>query len=179
MFLFLLNTLPDTADITYGFFRKLLIVPFNKAIGPEERDGNLLEKLVLELPGVLNWAVQGLQRLRENRYQFSSCTKVDALMREYRSQQNPTGEFFREYYQPSEGGRIKKSDIYPQYAFWMEQNGECPTNSIQFWKMLRTEALNANSGITLKMKKVHGFEHLVGYTYREEHKPGTKLEINF
>ncbi len=69
--LFLVNTLPDTADVTHGFFRKLLIIPFNKTFTPAERDENLLEKLELELPGILNWAIQGLKRLQENRYHFS------------------------------------------------------------------------------------------------------------
>ncbi|MDB1939146.1 DNA primase family protein [Clostridium tertium] len=52
--IFLLNRLPDTLDNTHGYYRKILIVPFNRIFKQEEMDRNLKEKVSEELSGVLN-----------------------------------------------------------------------------------------------------------------------------
>ncbi|WP_101909135.1 DNA primase family protein [Marasmitruncus massiliensis] len=93
----LLNTLPSTTDVTYGYFRKILIIPFTQTFD-ENEDKFLVEKLLRELPGILNWALEGLKRLQANDYLFSSCAAIQSLMEHYQNQQNPTGVFFEESY---------------------------------------------------------------------------------
>lgn len=60
----LLNSLPNTADVTYGYFRKILIIPFTQTFDKNE-DKFLIEKLIKELPGILNWALKGLEELQK------------------------------------------------------------------------------------------------------------------
>lgn len=57
------NTLPDAEVDDGAFYRRILLVPFPMTIPPEERDKQLDEKLREELPGILNWALEGLGRL--------------------------------------------------------------------------------------------------------------------
>lgn len=90
------NNLPDTRDRTDGFYRRLQFIHFSKYFSEEEKDVNLTEKLKTELPGILNWALVGLQRLRENAYRFSPCESSDRLLHEYRVEQNPFLEFVSE-----------------------------------------------------------------------------------
>ena len=61
--IFLLNTLPDTLDNTHGYYRKILIIPFNRVFKCDEMDKDLPEKVSEELSGVLNWALEGAERL--------------------------------------------------------------------------------------------------------------------
>ena len=66
-----MNSLPYTDDTTAGFSRRLLIVPCRRIFTPQEADRHLIDKLLVELPGVLNFALEGLRRLRENDYLFT------------------------------------------------------------------------------------------------------------
>lgn len=47
--IFLFNELPYNSDLTHGFFRKVIIIPFNRTFTGKEIDVNLLEKLQTEL----------------------------------------------------------------------------------------------------------------------------------
>jgi putative DNA primase/helicase len=64
--LFAANELPSTNTDDEAFYRRILLVPFPETIPEAERDKHLDDKLQAELPGVLNWAIEGLQRLLAN-----------------------------------------------------------------------------------------------------------------
>ena len=80
---FLVNSLPVTSDMTYGFYRKLLIIPFNHKFTNDEKDVDLFEKLKMEMPGIINWALEGLRRLKENHFQFSQCDAAKKALQSY------------------------------------------------------------------------------------------------
>jgi len=63
--LFAANTLPQADISDDAFFRRILLVAFPHTIPRDERDPDLDTKLQAELPGILNWALDGLDRLRE------------------------------------------------------------------------------------------------------------------
>lgn len=63
--MFAANQLPDTENDDAAFYRRILLVAFPHTIPRGERDTQLDEKLQRELPGVLNWALDGLERLGE------------------------------------------------------------------------------------------------------------------
>ena len=64
--LFSANQLPEMEVDDEAFFRRILLVPFPETVPEEDRDKFLDEKLQDELPGILNWAIEGLQRLLGN-----------------------------------------------------------------------------------------------------------------
>jgi putative DNA primase/helicase len=64
--LYAANELPATETDDEAFYRRILLVPFPETIPQAERDKHLDDKLQDELPGVLNWAIEGLQRLLGN-----------------------------------------------------------------------------------------------------------------
>ncbi|MBR2152415.1 MAG: hypothetical protein IJ944_03910 [Clostridia bacterium] len=132
------NNLPDTRDRTDGFYRRLQFIHFSKYFSEEEKDVNLTEKLKTELPGILNWALVGLQRLRENDYRFSPCESSNRLLNEYRVEQNPFLEFVSECLnvdtpQSKEENRI----VYNSFKDWCHQNGHhrfANISSKKFWR---------------------------------------------
>lgn len=63
--LFAANELPSTETEDEAFYRRVLLAPFPETIPVADRDKHLDDKLQAELPGVLNWALEGLQRLMQ------------------------------------------------------------------------------------------------------------------
>jgi len=64
--MFSANQLPETDTDDEAFYRRILLCPFPETIPRAERDPALDDKLQSELPGILNWAIEGLQRLLGN-----------------------------------------------------------------------------------------------------------------
>ena len=61
--MFSTNELPAASTDDRAFYRRILLVAFPKETPREERDKHLDDKLQAEHPGILNWALDGLQRL--------------------------------------------------------------------------------------------------------------------
>jgi putative DNA primase/helicase len=86
------NCMPTSKDQSHGFFRRVLILQFNRIITEAEQDKFLTQKLRTELPGIFNWALEGLKRLQHNQdftYPLSSKQAVD----DYKLQHNPVAMF--------------------------------------------------------------------------------------
>ncbi|MBB2483135.1 DNA primase [Bacillus sp. APMAM] len=161
--IFLVNNIPDTSDTTNGYFRKILIIPFNRTFKENERDVNLKEKLLKELPGILNWALEGLKRLRENQYQFSKSAAIEKCMEAYFAEQNPVREFFKEHIIKQEDTRTRQSDFYDMYSRWLTVQGidDKGTKSRQiFWKQFKI--VLESEQIPITKKKIKGIVYFEG-----------------
>ncbi|MEG8979326.1 phage/plasmid primase, P4 family [Priestia megaterium] len=162
---FVINSLPDSMDVTNGYFRRLMIVPFHRTFKPKERNVNLTQELVGELSGILNWAIEGLRRLRENNYQFSQCKVIEECHQTYYAEQNPVKEFFHEHITLEEGSRTKQSDFHEKYMQWLNMQGidDKGTKSKQiFWRFLKI--IFESEGIPIIKKKVKGTIFFDGIT---------------
>ena len=53
------NHLPRVRDDSYGFWRRVRVLSFNEQFTGDDADKGLPFKLLEELPGILNWGVQG------------------------------------------------------------------------------------------------------------------------
>jgi putative DNA primase/helicase len=154
---FLVNNLPDSSDVTEGYFRKLIIVPFSRTFKKEERNVDLKDELLKELPGILNWAILGLKRLRSNNYQFSACKAIEKTERAYYDEQNPVREFFHSHVVQEDGSRTKQSDFYNMYSQWLNVQGidDKGTKSRPvFWRYFKVILDSEN--IPIMKKKVKG-----------------------
>lgn len=71
------NTLPTDVETTEAFFRRFIILPFNVTIPVEKRDPDLHIKISrVELSGIFNWVIEGLNRLLDNkRFTVSPSSK--------------------------------------------------------------------------------------------------------
>lgn len=161
--IFLMNELPVTPDVTYGFFRKILIIPFNNTVKNEDIDRDLPKKLSAELSGIFNWAYEGYLRLVNNNFVFSQCDEIDRIMLDYKNRENPTGEFFHSVYETNPESRIKKSSLYEKYFEWSANAGLTAMPRNKFYNALQIKASETNSGINLDYRKINGYMYLVGY----------------
>ncbi len=65
-----INKFPQIIDNTYGMDRRLFFIQFPRTFKGDEIDGNLENKLALELSGIFNWAIEGYQQLIRNDFNY-------------------------------------------------------------------------------------------------------------
>ncbi len=160
----LFNELPDSTDLTYGYFRKIILIPFKKTVSKEEMDVDLINKLEKELSGIFHWAVEGLKRLRANNYQFTPCQACEDALNAYKQSLNPVASFFEESFAVEETGKVKKSEIYLAYMKYCNDNAYEVLQCQRFWKCLKAHFADKN--YNFGSKKVRGYEFLTGLRAR-------------
>ncbi|WP_256394093.1 phage/plasmid primase, P4 family [Natronoarchaeum rubrum] len=62
-FMFSTNEVPTVENADEAFYNRLLFVRFPNTVPPEDQDKDLLDKLADERSGMLNWMLEGLNRL--------------------------------------------------------------------------------------------------------------------
>jgi len=139
--LFNSNVLPENAEISNAFFRRLLIIPFDVTIKEEDQDPELHLKLFKELPGVLNWILAGLTRLIENK-KFTQCDEIDELIKKYELESDSIKLFLKENnYEKSISNKVKIKDLYLKYkAFCLEDNYRA-INKTKFIERIKSEGI--------------------------------------
>lgn len=66
-FMFATNEVPSVADADQAFYNRLLFVRFPNTVDPEDQDPDLDDKLQAEAQGILNWMLDGLDRLLDQK----------------------------------------------------------------------------------------------------------------
>jgi phage/plasmid-associated DNA primase len=91
-----------------------------------------------ELPGILNWAVRGLHRLRAQKG-FSDSEIMDKALENYRAETNPARQFLLEICSESTlDETILSKDLYGAYCRWCKENGHnYPLSEKQFGKEIK------------------------------------------
>ena len=120
------NNRPRFSDKSDGIWRRMLLVPFLRQVPQHERilgmDRVRWWEESGELPGVFNWAIAGLYRLREQG-KFTIPAICAEAMADYRIEVNPAREFLLQFYTESTREEIPTDEIYDAYAKWCQKNG--------------------------------------------------------
>ncbi|MEY2363454.1 phage/plasmid primase, P4 family [Lysinibacillus capsici] len=88
--LFAGNDLPNikNLDKSNAFVDRLIIVPFFNKIEKHQQDITLLEKLKNEADYITLWAIEGLKRLQQNNYTFTTSSEILQIESEYITESN-------------------------------------------------------------------------------------------
>lgn len=107
-----------------GIWRRMMLVEWNVQIPEERRDRNLVNKLLNEAPGVLNWLVAGLLDYLEAGLQVPDL--VLEATKEYRADSDPYGQFLQECCVVSADDRdsISAKDLTDAMNFWLVESGK-------------------------------------------------------
>ncbi len=127
------NHRPTVRGTDYAIWRRIRLIPFTVTISENERDPRLAEKLQDELPGILNWAIQGC--LAWQRDGLKPPSAVVSATKEYRESEDQVGEFLRDRCVVGEGHRVTKAALHRAYADWC--GGEGVLGPRQFTARLR------------------------------------------
>ena len=137
---FLMNELPLLSDDSFGFERRLLILPFDRIFLPHEQDKDLPKKLANELEGILNWSLEGLRRLIANNYTFTVSKPMQDAKSLYLGVGNPIENFVNECVVSEPANVMSANEVINAYTIWMQENNYPfkGTNSPQkFWRLFQ------------------------------------------
>ena len=130
------NHLPRLLDLSTGFFRRAIILNFNRQFGEQDRDVNLESTLVAELPGILTWAVDGLTQLREQG-RFTTVPSSESSLATYRADSDTEGLFAADVLKVAESGNgTTLRQVYKTYDDWCRDHGFRPKSSIGLGRRL-------------------------------------------
>ena len=118
------NGFPTTKDVTRGFRRRAMVIPFNRGFHEEGAITDLAEQIVeKEIAGVMNRALQGLQRLRQ-RGKFEEPVSCEKAKMEWLHASNPVALFIKERIEMTEeyNDTVTLSDAYGAFTEWGMEN---------------------------------------------------------
>lgn len=118
------NELPRLLDSSDGFFRRAMILTFNRQFSETEQDKNRETKLMSELPGILKWAVEGLQALLA-RTHFAIPVSSAVEVNKYRVNSDPIRQFVEECIKVSENRThyVTPIKLHGYYQDWNKAYG--------------------------------------------------------
>jgi putative DNA primase/helicase len=165
------NRRPRFADPTKGVWRRLKLLKFESQIDGRQADGQLPHKLIAqELPGIVNWAIQGLARLvRQNGFTQSDLLMSD--LSEYQTDSDSVAQFVVEFLRPAPADSTTAwFDLRPYHAAYKEYCGQIavpPVGESEFRQ--RLGMLNVTVGRPSEQDPVQncpaGFERMPGHQY--------------
>lgn len=131
-FLFSVNELPRINDQSPGFYQRFVIIPFRASFAGRE-DTNLERDIArTEMPGILNWAIEGLKRLRTNG-KFTTSASNELAMQEFRYQNSPLVEFLHLSYEAiNPASHDFAGSTMDLYSFYPEYQNFCRTAGYKF-----------------------------------------------
>ena len=130
------NHLPKLRDVTHAFFRRLVMIRFNRNFTAEEMDMHLPAKLSAELAGIFAVAVRGLRSLRE-RGHFVVPASSKAASEQYREDSDLIKMFAEEALVRCTEKGMQPAALYKLYTSWASSYGVKADNNIVLGKRLK------------------------------------------
>lgn len=113
-----------------AIWRRILLVPFSVTIPQSERDQRLVQKLIDEADGILQWAIRGC--LEWQRIGLAAPDTVRAATDTYRSEQDTFGQWVEECCRTGQDATAAGGRLYSSYKAWVERNGARPLSNPLF-----------------------------------------------
>ena len=128
------NHKPKIEGTEEAIWRRICLIPFRVTIPKAERDKKLGAKLLEELPGILNWALEGC--LEWQRQGLNEPREVTTATRAYREEMDPIGDFLAQRCAIGAEGKVKSRDLYCAYEDFCTEKGEEPVARNRFGELL-------------------------------------------
>lgn len=129
------NHRPEIRGADYGIWRRVRLIPFKVRIEERVRDHSLQNKLREELPGILNWAIQGC--LCWQRDGLKAPDPVEIATAEYRDDEDVLRDFLAEETDFDNESRVPHAEMYKRYSDWCGRSGvRAPMQSRTFSRRL-------------------------------------------
>lgn len=131
------NVFPRVVDDSDAFFNRLMILVFERQFTEAEQNKQLINELHPELPGILAWAVEGLQQLVADG-QFVIPASSDVAKNRYRIDSDDARLFLDECLElDPTGSGMTVPVVYANYCKWCSESGLTAMNKFTFGKRFR------------------------------------------
>jgi putative DNA primase/helicase len=150
------NNLPAITGSDDAIWRRIMVIPFPVTIPETERDHRLGDRLSEELPGILNWAMEGLKEWRQQG--LNPPLQVRQSTGDYREENDSVGQWIEAACIVKPELRSTMKELYDSYKPWCENNGaEAMQNSCfgkeltrRGFEQIKGRLCNGRIGIGLK-----------------------------
>jgi putative DNA primase/helicase len=125
------NSLPKSFDQSRGFWSRIKLIrlraSFMKNPDPEnplerKADSELLDKLKVGAPGILNWCIEGLKKWQQDG--LGTSRAIESGVAEYKESQNPVQAFVDEICLVEPGATMSSAEFREEYRKWCERENE-------------------------------------------------------
>jgi len=120
-FMFLTNELPGMRDASGALAGRFVILRLTESFYGKE-DHQLTDRLRAELPGILNWAIEGWHRLRE-RGHFVMPTSAQEAVEEVADLASPVAAFVNQMCVVDPDERVSIDNLYAAWRAWCKREG--------------------------------------------------------
>jgi P4 family phage/plasmid primase-like protien len=136
--MFSCNVVPEVYEDTAAFFRRWIIIQFPNTFDGAKADRDLLVKLTapMELSGIMNWALEGLSRLRANGWQFSHSKSTEEVKQDYIRRSSPMRAFLMDCTVLQPDGVIPKKNLFNAFVKYCAKMKLPTVTSDTFFKNL-------------------------------------------
>lgn len=110
------NHRPEIRGVDHGIWRRIVLIPFDRILRPEEIDKDLPAKLREELPGIFAWAVEGCRLWHERGLDIPES--ISRATQQYRADMDILENFIADRCRKREDKRVPVSDLYEEYKTW-------------------------------------------------------------
>jgi len=121
------NHKPVPGD-SYSIWRRIILIPFDVRFSGDKKDKGLARKLRGELPGILNWAVEGCLEWQDKGLKTPQVI-LDAT-KDYQTEMDRINSWMQDCCidKASNHCSTTASDLYKSYKGWADDNGEWRMN---------------------------------------------------
>ena len=128
------NMLPKFNDQSTALASRFIVLKICRSfIGKE--DLQLFENIKAELPGIFNWALKGLDEIKE--IGIIEEPKISEIIREeLEGLQSPVSSFVKEFCMIGDIYEEERDKIYQSWKNWSDENGTKPTSKRVFYRDL-------------------------------------------
>lgn len=140
------NEMPRFLDASGAVVSRFMAVKLEQSYLGRE-DSTLGARIREEMPGVLNWALEGLYRL-EQQGKFTAPATMDDMLQQMQATAAPAMTFLEERYTitADPDDRVELAEVHRAYKGWCEEQGTKPMAQTEF--MRRLDA--AGHGVSVK-----------------------------
>lgn len=119
------NHLPTKIETDYAIWRRIKVIPFRFRVPPDKLDRDLQSKLLAELPGILNWAIEGCRIwLHEG---LGHCEAVEKATNIYKTDSDIFHGWLTENTCQKEDKREKATVLFDNYKAYATSHGDVPS----------------------------------------------------
>jgi putative DNA primase/helicase len=122
------NYVPIANNRDDAIWARMKLIPFKVQIPRSQQDLFLYDKLLLELPSILEWAIQGCLLWQEEG--LEDISQISSTTEEHRMEQDSVGQFLLDEYIYEDDEIVSKIELRTAYESWCDDNGIIPVVSM-------------------------------------------------
>lgn len=135
--IFACNEIPYSYDNSYGFNRRLFLVPFKKTFR-EDANVNIIDEMRKEIPGMIMDCLDLYLKAKERKAFTVAQASVD-LGKQYETENSPVKRFIEEEIENAPEMHVTRTQVYAKFVDMCEEEKIKPFGKTQFLKAFRKQ----------------------------------------